>query len=507
MKQGQTGLGDMNALLGTLRRRLPLIVVAVVIALGAAYALAKSEQKKYTATASLLFKPLLLDMQLTGLPLSTQASDPATEAATDIGLVTLPQIRNAAAQTLGHGYTANYLLHNVNVSQQGKSQIVDVKASATTPQAAAAIANAMARSFIAYEGAQIISSINSGISRVNRDLHGSGQTSLQRSALMASLTKLTELKAVEPDNVQLAGVALPPTTPSSPRTSVDLAIGGIAGLVLGLAFALVAEQRDVRIRRPEQVEDAVDLPVLAMIPRSRALSKGAGLTSDDLEAFRLLRTNLRYPAGGREMRSVLLTSATPGSGKTTVALHLAAAAAAVMPGRVLLIEADMRRPHLGKLLGIDSEQGLSTALHSGQELQDVVVTVPGGHWNGSTNGNGSGNGSAPDANGGFDVLVGGPPSPHAAELLSSDAAKRLLGIAASSYALTIIEGPPPGLVSDVVPLLHQVDGVLLVARLGREHSPELKALRTQLERLGVRPLGVVANFSRRTSNPYLATRE
>ena len=62
------------------------------------------------------------------------------------------------------------------------------------------------------------------------------------------------------------------------------------------------------------------------------------------------------------------------------------------------------------------------------------------------------------------------------------------------------------MVSDVVPLLHQVDGVLLVARLGREHSPELKALRTQLERLGVRPLGVVANFSRRTSNPYLATR-
>ncbi len=505
--QDQRERGDLGALMRMLRRRLPLIVLTTVIAVGAAFLIAKSQKKAYTATSVLLFKPLLLDVQLTGLPLQLQSSDPTIEAATDIGLVSLPQVRNAAAKSLGDGYTPDYLKNHVTVSQQTKSQLIGIQATAPTPAAAATIANAMARSFLAYERAALVSRINTGIAHVQHDLNAHGQTALQRAVLRNNLTKLTELKAVEPDNVQLAALALPPTSPSSPKTTLDLVIGGIAGLILGLALALIAEQVDPKVRRAEEVEDALDLPVLATIPRSRVLRKGVGLTTNlsdrDLEAFRLLRTNLRYRSGGRDIRSVLLTSAAQGSGKTTVALHLAAAAAAAMSGNVLLIEADMRRPHLAELLDIDPEHGLSTALRSGKELNEVVVPVPSAHWTGT---NGSDPAHTANAPGGFDVLAAGSPAADASELLGSEPMSRLLASAAASYALTIIEGPPPGLVSDVIPLIHQVDAVLLVARLGRENSPELRNLRTQLEGLGVTPLGVVANFSRRTSNPPVPTR-
>jgi Mrp family chromosome partitioning ATPase/capsular polysaccharide biosynthesis protein len=499
--------GDIGALLRMLRRRLPLILLCPILAIVAAYAIAKSERKEYKGTSVLLFKPLLLDVQLTGTPLQLPANDVTTEAGTDVGLVSLPQVRYAAARMLGHGYTPDYLKHHVKVSQHGKSQLYDVDATAPTPVAAAAVANAIAKAFISYQRQLVVGRIQRGIDTLNRKLKAGGQTSFQRKVLTTNLTKLTELKAIEPGNVELASPALPPTTPSSPKTTTDLVIGGIVGLLVGIAFALIAEQLDVKIRRPEEVEDALDLPVLATIPRSRVLGKTPGLatalSTGDAEAFRTLRTNLRYRSGGRNIRSVLVTSVTQGSGKTTVSLYLAASAAAAMPGEVLLIEADMRRPHLATLLGLDPDRGLSTALQSGQDLHDAVVTVPTADLSG-------GNGAQPYADGpssrSFDVVPAGPEASDASELLSSENMSRLLKAARTTYALTIIEGPPPGLVSDVIPIVNQVDGVLLVARLGREHSPELRKLRAQLEELGVKPLGVVANFSRHKSNPYTAAR-
>jgi Mrp family chromosome partitioning ATPase/LPS O-antigen subunit length determinant protein (WzzB/FepE family) len=500
MSGEQTARGDLGALLRMLRRRFLLILLAPIVALGVAYVVAKQQQKQYTATAVLLFKPLLLDVQLTGLPLQVQSSDPTTEAATDIGLVTLPQVRNRAARLLRNAYTADYLKNNVSVAQQGKSQLVDVKGSAPTPIAAAAVSNAMATAFIGYERQNLVSSINDAIANVQKDLNAGGNTPLQKAVLRNNVTKLTELKAVQPDNVALAGTALPPTSPSSPKTTLDLVIGGIAGLLVGIALALIAEQLDSRVRRAEEVEDALNLPVLATIPRSRVMKRGEPLSPADLEAFRLLRTNLRYRSGGRDIRSVLLTSAGSGSGKTTVALHLAATAAAVVGGRVLLIEADLRRPRLSNLLGLPEEHGLSTALAESTPLEAAVVTVPG-----SQRSNGAGPDGDGDLPGSFDVLTAGPPTAHASELLSTRQMGELLRTASEGYDLTIVDGPPPGLVSDVIPLIKQVDAVVLVARLGRENSPELKRLRAQLRDLGVEPVGVVANFSRATANPYTAS--
>jgi len=480
------------------RRRWLLVVVATVIGAAAGLIIAKSHKKDYSGTAVLLFRPVLLDVQLTGLPLQQPANDPQRETSTDLGLVTLPQVRSRAAAALGPGYTAEKLKDKVDVSAKGKSQLVDVKATDNTPAAAAAVANAMADSFVAYRRQGLVARIDSAIRQVQRELRRRNTTRLQRVVLRNNYTKLVQLRAVQPGDVQFVSRAIPPTKPSSGSTLLYTILGGLLGFLVGIAAAVGSEALDRRVRRPDEVESALDLPVLATIPRSRTLRDGVGvwegLSGADVEAFRLLRTNLRYRTGGRDLHSVLLTSAGAGSGKTTVALHLAAAAAAATDGRVLLIEADLRRPRLAQLLGLPAELGLSSALESDVEIDDLVASVPTAEGE-------NGAGTAP----GFDVLVAGPPLPNASELLGSERMSALLRQAGLDYELTIVDGPPPALVSDTIPLMKQVDGVLLVARLGHENSPELGALRTQLERLGVAPLGVVANFSRRTANPYVTT--
>jgi succinoglycan biosynthesis transport protein ExoP len=491
--------GDLRGIFGMLRRRMILIVVGLLIGAAAGGFIANRHHEEYSASAALLFRPVQLDLQLTGLPLQLQSNDSQRETATDVGLVTLPQVRARAAAALGPGYTADKLKHKVSVSARGKSALVSIKATDDTPSAAAAVANAMGDAFIADRRQGLVARIDSAIRQVQRELTRKKTTRLQRVVLRNNLTKLSQLRAVQPGDVQFVSRALPPTKPSSPKVLLDSILGGVLGLLVGLAAAVGSEALDRRVRRPDEVEDALHLPLLGTIPRSRTLRAGVGLwdglSGADVEAFRSLRTSLRYRTGGRDLRSVLLTSAGVGSGKTTVALHLAAAAAAATDGRVLLIEADLRRPRLAELLGLPSEHGLSSALESDEDLDAAVVSVPTVH---------GGNGSGPDAS--FDVLVAGAPHRHATELLGSERMAALLREAASEYELTIVDGPPPGLVSDVIPLMTQVDGVILVARLGRENGPELRGLRLQLERLGVAPLGVVANFSRRTANPYVSGR-
>jgi non-specific protein-tyrosine kinase len=493
--------GDLSDLLGVMRRRAGVIVLAVVVAVGAALFYSSRQPKKYQSTAKLLFRPLLLDVQVTGLPLQLPSSDPTREAATNVGLASLENVRALAAASLGPGYSASTLKNEVSVSNEGTSELVAVTATAHTPQRAADVANAMAQAFIAFERASLVGRVNAVMSKVHGLLkHASGP--VQRALLQTDETKLTLLAATQPADVQQVGTAPVPTSPSSPKPLLYGAIGGLLGLVLGVALAFGIEQSDRRVRRPDELEGTTGLPLLASVPRSRALRKGrvltTGLSNGEVEAFRFLRENLRESSGVREMPCVLVTSVGPGSGKTTVALHLAATAA-VGEDAVLLIEADLRRPRLGKMLGLPADHGLSTILESPHSLDQAlnnVWTVPIGE---------SSNGSEPDPRalpGGFDVLAAGPAHPKSTELLRSRKMHELLRWAQSEYALTIIDGPPPGFVSDAIPLMRYADGVIVVARLGHEHGPELQRLRNELDRLGVETLGVVANFTRPVKNPY-----
>jgi polysaccharide biosynthesis transport protein len=271
----------------------------------------------------------------------------------------------------------------------------------------------------------------------------------------------------------------------------------VLGLILGIGVALLLDRFDRRIREPDELEEASGLPVLGLVPRSAAFAasskEGAGageisMPRGEAEAFRMLRARMRYFNVDREVRTVLVTSASAAEGKTTIALNLAAAAAA-SGSRVLLIEADLRRPTLTTRMGDPQYVGLSEVLSHSASLESALR-----HVNVGT----AGSNGRPW----FSLITAGFPPPNPSELIESRQMEELLAQLAPNYDLVVIDTPPLLVVSDAIPLIGRVDGVLVVSMLGQTTRDAAKTLGAQLKDLKAPVLGVVANGLRGRAQSY-----
>jgi capsular exopolysaccharide synthesis family protein len=491
---------DISALFGVLRRRGWIIVLCVVVAAAVGYGYAKQQDPTYEAFANLLLRdpPPGPASAVFGTPTPNTAPD--REALVLSGPVKARSIKLLASK-LGGRATAAAAVSDATALSGAESKVVKITSTASTGSVAALVANTLAEQNIAYRRATSLARINRArrvALKALRELGPLGtnpQKNVQINQIRSNLQSLNQAAGVQEGDGQILQRATAPGAPAAPKPTRAAIIGGFAGLLLGFALALVREQLDRRLRGAQDLGDTFDLPILANVPTSRALaSKGVqgvdSLPPAEREAFQMLRANLRFLNTDKELRSVVVTSAASGDGKTTVALNLAMADASV--GRkVLLIEADMRRPSIGKLLGLGGAHGLASYLSQPDAtLADAVHRIP---VTRGTNGTSALH---------MDVVVAGAIPSNPSALINSERMRNLIGEAEGEYDLVVIDTSPVGIVADAIPLMSEASAVIVVSRVGRITSVEANALRDQLERIDAPAFGLVANFAGARDKSY-----
>lgn len=320
----------------------------------------------------------------------------------------------------------------------------------------------------------------------NRELYQDLQQRLKEAGVSAGLRS---------SNIRVVDIARTPTQPISPNVQRSLMLGILLGLSLGIGLALVLESFDSTVRNLEELSAISTLPALGSIPlqlssngylRKRLKTMSAGTEkleapalvtyarprSEAAEAYRALRTSILLSAFGAPPKVILVTSALPQEGKTTISAN-SALVLAQRGSRVLLIDADLRRPGVDRLFGFRSRGGLSTLISGVDKFEDVVVPftqVP-NLW----------------------ILPAGPIPPQPVELLGSTVMKDHIARWRNEFDHIIIDTPPCLSVTDAVVLSPEADRVILVARSGKTSKPALRRACDLLLQVNARVMGIVLN--------------
>ena len=464
-------------------RRGPIVLVCVLITAGSAYAFARRQTEQYQATASLLFSGDEVGPLVSGLG-GTPQPPTQSQLDTNVQLVGVGDIAAKTAAQFGRAWSAHRVKSAISVSASSDTSIVDVTATAPKPAVAQILANTYAKTFVAEQqqrqqtqiaaAEQLVSSQFNSLSHVQR-------AGAQGLALVDREQSLQILAKLENGNVSIAGLAGRPTSPASPAPKRDAVLGGLLGLLIGLAVAFTLERTDRRIRDPKGLAAAYELPLLATVPQSKVYnvprsldhSKRSPRSSVYDEVFNLLWSHIRYL--DPEPRTLLVISADPGEGKTTVVYNLANAAAA-LGSRVLVVEADLRHGSVIAPLFDKSKPRLPDVLVGDASMEQAVRLI------------------RAESKGQLEVLVAGRVrSPKSTALIDSSTMTSLLEQAVAAYDLVVIDTPPLSLVADAVPLLGKVDGVIVVGRMGKTRRDTAEQLRNRLMSLRAPVLGVVAN--------------
>jgi succinoglycan biosynthesis transport protein ExoP len=271
----------------------------------------------------------------------------------------------------------------------------------------------------------------------------------------------------------------PPTfesTPVSPATERTLALGGALGLLAGLGLALLRGHLDRTVRSDEEAVASGDTEILGRVPAHRQvtrrhISSGADHQSDVAEAFRTIRVNLQHLGPGEHPRVVVVGGALAQDGASTVAVNLAVSLARA-GSRVVLVDADLRRPRVARQLGLPAGRGLTDVLSGDATLRDVVRP-----WGDST----------------LTVLDAGPLPPDPAEQLGSPVMRSLLETLRTEYDYVIVDGPPLLSVVDGAVLSALADGCLVVTRFGQTTRDQLADATSTVRRVRAKVLGAVLN--------------
>lgn len=287
-------------------------------------------------------------------------------------------------------------------------------------------------------------------------------------------------------NVRVIDPAELPRGPISPNLRADMTFAMVAGLVLAIGLAFGFEYLDNRIKTPQELKAHLGIPFLGMVPivptdkNPNPLMDQAGLPQNFPEAFKSIRTNVLFSSAEEGMRSVVVTSAGPGEGKSVVASNLAMALAQAGQ-RVLLIDADMRRPRVHEIFGGEQEPGLSNVLSGNAKASEGIrKSSTTGLW----------------------LMPAGHIPPNPAELLGSRRYTDFIKSLSLHFDWVVLDTPPVMVVADSSIVANQSSGVVFVVRADHTSRHSVKAAAEQLEAANAHLIGSVLNRVDLLRNPY-----
>jgi succinoglycan biosynthesis transport protein ExoP len=493
----QPRYASLRDYLALLRRQRWLILAFVGVFALAGFAVSKAQSKTYTAEADLSVRDISQDLQLID-PNSPPPASPAVFA-------------QASAQTVARLEAARRVQHDLKSTHLSAAQLqdaVDTRVTALTslvaieakwgdPDVAAKIANGFAKEAVVSARQKLSRQLDHAISalkdRVPKKPTATAFLTPAQAQAESQLQRLQTIKSLA-DPAEISERAQPPKSPSSPKVLRNTGLAAIVGLALGLLAAFMRDSLDRRIRGSRDAQQELGYPVLGRVGASALGSAGpAGggrvpLTPADLEAFRVLRTNLAFFDAERPLRSILVTSGLPEEGKTTVAASLAAAAAAAGQ-RTLLVDGDLRRGAIASRFGIKDAPGLAEYLVGASTPQEILQTHTLKLGRNRTGGRGEG--GAQTAQGTLVCIASGRPPAQPAELLASQRCQDFLEKVAKTYDLVVIDSSPLLASADPLELIPYVEGVIVCVRVSASTRDEARAIRGALGRLPKRPTGVV----------------
>jgi Mrp family chromosome partitioning ATPase/capsular polysaccharide biosynthesis protein len=501
--------------LAVLWRRKWIIALAVVIATVSAYMFAARQPSHYSTSGSMFYnKPIDVANPLSGY---VDVAGLDRQMASINSLMASPTLRDLAAVELKRSYPGANAPYSVSAAQLMNgtvgTNVLIVTGDSTDPKLAAAGVNAFMAAFAEWNTEQFRKQIRDAIpviqAQLDRFRTRADKLSPDYLTLKQRLQDTEILKDTASGGYQVLAAAPVPAVPYAPQPRRSAFLGFAVGLLAGIGAAFLVEQYDSRIRKSEDVSRILRLPVLGRIPRiSRKTLDEGGLVAlrhpsgNVADSFRRMRVDFEHMARGRDVRSVVVTSALMGEGKSMTVANLAVTMA--MAGKkVVVVDADLRRPRQHRLFDVPNEVGLSSVvvgrsrLHHSLQAVDIALPQTGEHdadfddWARGTG-----------AQSRLYVLCSGPLPPNPAEVVASPGFSSVIHALSREADMVIVDSPAMLSVADTAALASRVDGLIFLVDSEKMRKPQLRTAADQLMRMPTAMLGVVLRSRGRRDHGY-----
>jgi len=453
------------------KRRWALIVGIVIVCVLVGVVRHERSGKSYSATASVAFQSgTLPDAALQVSP--PTSGEPLREAATEVLIAHSAEVAQGVRKQLRISTEASELLGQVTVEAAPNADVLHFTATTSDPGYSARLANAFANQYISFKVSAQLATIEVAEHHLQQQIAALPAGSGARVALEQSQQRIVGLRAVAGGEATVIGLASTPTSPAGTTLKTTAVVSLLIGLAAAFSVIFLLESLDRRIKTIEEFERAYGVPALTGISQGAFGTQDARKREATLEPYRILRSALDFVAATRQIDTLLVTSAVPSEGKTTVAIDLAHAIA--LTGRAtVLVELDLRRPTFVSHFGLRSRDGVTSAIAQGVGAMDLLVypfnELPG-----------------------LAVLPAGRLPPNPAELLGAPGITEILSALAATGALVVIDAPPLNPVADAQILLGNsaIHAALVVARVDHTTREEVRRARAILDRHAIKPVGL-----------------